>query len=940
MGRGKHMNEKDKTILKELEKEIGEPLQHLSLDNIGVRYSFGRSEVTLHPAYVVDENDCVAGVNIHTIKALEHFPLSLLKFEHLRTLSFHDVSIRDFTALEKLSHLDSLIIVNTPSANDFSVLQGLSNLTTLDLGGNQLPNVSFLEGLSNLTTLYLSSNQLTDISFVQGLSNLTTLYLNSNQLTDISFVQGLRNLTVLNLSYNQLTDISVLQGLSNLTTLDLGANPLTDISVLQGLSNLTTLDLGSNQLTDISVLQGLSNLTTLSLGGSQLSDISVIQECSNLGTLNLRYNELTDVSALQGLKNLTSLDLRDNKIKKLPEAFIDMGMRIDVDRHYHSGLDISLYGNPLESPPPEIIRKGKDAIKAYFKSLREGEILPLNEVKVLLVGDGGAGKTSLVKRLVGKRFNKNEPQTHGINIKPWDVKQRKNPIKAHLWDFGGQEIMHATHQFFLSKRSLYILVLDGRKDEKTEYWLKHIRSFGGDSPVLVVLNKIDEHQGFDVNRKHLMEKYPNIKGFFRLSCKDKSGIADFKKALKQALTDVEIIGTTWAKSWFEVKKHMEHLTEPYISLDTYNTICSKENITEKSGRDTLVEFLHDLGTILHFDDLSLKDVHVLEPKWVTEAVYKIINAPITAQNKGALQTARLEDILTAKCDTDYVYPPDKHAFILELMEKFELCYDLNKSEVLIPALLDVAEPDFSFDYEGALRFVYRYDFLPPSVMPRFIVRMHNDIPDCCRWRSGVLLQHEDFGAQAVVKADMEEKMISIHVAGPGKRDYFAVIRHTLGAINAGFKKINAVEYVPIPAPAGKSIEVKYEELTGLKKMGKSVISIGELGKDFSIADLLADIEPNGGTGDRTIIAGGDVTVFDMKGDNSNYNLTFNQVEQKLEMIVKQLEEHEVPGREELIPQLQDETVKKDKNRLRGVLGKVLTRAAEIGTIGTIIASLL
>jgi internalin A len=36
--------------------------------------------------------------------------------------------------------------------------------------------------------------------------------------------------------------------------------------------------------------------------------------------------------------------------------------------------------------------------------------------------------------------------------------------QAHLnvWDFGGQEIMHATHQFFLTRRSLYLLVLSGR----------------------------------------------------------------------------------------------------------------------------------------------------------------------------------------------------------------------------------------------------------------------------------------------------------------------------------------------------------------------------------------------------------------------------------------------------------------------------------------------
>jgi GTPase SAR1 family protein len=46
---------------------------------------------------------------------------------------------------------------------------------------------------------------------------------------------------------------------------------------------------------------------------------------------------------------------------------------------------------------------------------------------------------------------------------------------ALVWDFGGQEIMHGTHQFFLSHRSLYLVVLDGRHDrakQDAEYWLK------------------------------------------------------------------------------------------------------------------------------------------------------------------------------------------------------------------------------------------------------------------------------------------------------------------------------------------------------------------------------------------------------------------------------------------------------------------------------------
>ncbi|HLP62604.1 MAG TPA: COR domain-containing protein [Candidatus Deferrimicrobium sp.] len=834
-------------------------------------------DYTSESSYAVDESGYMVGVNLSNIKNLKRIPETFLKCKHLEKLFFYRVSISDYSMLEKLPHLVSLTICYS-----------------------SIDDIPFLQGLSHLTTLNLSYNRLTDINGLLKLSNLTTLNLRDNQIIDISALQKLSNLTILNLSYNQITDISALQKLSNLTILDLSYNRLIDISALQKLSNLTIL--------------------------------------------NLSYNRLTDIFDLQWLKHLTLLDLRDNIIKKLPEAIVDMEMEIDVDNQSGGETGIYLKGNPLDTLPPEIIRKGKDAIKAYSKSLIKAGKRPLNEVKVLLVGDGGAGKTSLVKRIMEEGFDFKEGQTKGIRIAPWKVMKGKNEIKAHLWDFGGQEIMHASHQFFLSKRSLYILVLDGRKDEKTEYWLKHICSFGGDSPVLVVLNKIDQNPGFELNRRFLQDKYKNIKGFFRLSCADKTGIDEFKEALEKTLCNVEIIRTIWAENWFNVKQYLEKMTAPFISLEEYNQVCLGEKIEEQSGRDTLVQFLHDLGVILHFDDLGLGDVHVLDPRWVTEAVYKIINAPITAEKKGILKLEFLADILEQKRKDDYCYPPDKHHYIVELMKKFEICYQLNKGEMLIPDLLAVEESEFKFGYAGSLRFIFAYDFLPPSVMPRFIVRMHNDIKKNCRWRTGVLLENIAFNAVAVVKADYEEKKIFIYVSGQQKRDYFSVIRHTIRDINAGFEKINAVEQVPLPG--SDTVAVKYDELTGLKRMKKSEICIGELGREISIDLLLEGIESKeerkvrdvNAFGD--ISAAGDVTIINMKGNGSTFTVNITEMNQKLELIIRELEEHQVPGREELIRQLRDEEVKKDKKQLRGVLGKVLTRAVEVGSIVSTIASLL
>ena len=85
-----------------------------------------------------------------------------------------------------------------------------------------------------------------------------------------------------------------------------------------------------------------------------------------------------------------------------------------------------------------------------------------------------------------------EPTTQGIRIIehnfPCCFSTNKNEdaspmasVKTFFWDFGGQEIYHATHQFFLTKRSLYLFVWEARKEEESrhfDYWLNVIKLLG------------------------------------------------------------------------------------------------------------------------------------------------------------------------------------------------------------------------------------------------------------------------------------------------------------------------------------------------------------------------------------------------------------------------------------------------------------------------------
>jgi small GTP-binding protein len=590
-----------------------------------------------------------------------------------------------------------------------------------------------------------------------------------------------------------------------------------------------------------------SGATKLSLEGKGLTSLPPeLFLLTKLIRLNLSLNDLVEIPPeISQLTNLTALYLGGNSIATLPQEIYQLP---NLTR-------LELLGNPLTSPPIEIAEQGIEAIREYFAALHQSSGVsgrvnlmeaeqPLNQVKLLLIGEGAAGKTSLVKQLFNEDFDTHEDTTHGISIRKWQVTENGDaPMRVNIWDFGGQEIMHATHQFFLSRRSLYVLVLDGRRDERPEYWLRHIESFGGDSPVLIVLNKHDSNPSFDVNRPFLMRKYPAIKGFFRTSCAKGKGIAKFRKALLKELARVEMIGIRWPGSWFRVKERIEQLDKPYISSEEYVDLCAEAGIGEPQSREVLVDFLHDLGAAVHFRDFVLKAMHVLDPVWVTEAVYKIINAQEVADDQGTLRLDSLGDILPYNKGEKLSWPDATHVFILELMKKFELCWGIGKQAVLIPQLLPIAEPEFTFDYTNALGFVLHYqDFLPPSIMPRFLVKRHSQIKDRLCWRTGVVLEDKESNTEAVVKADHEARRIYLWTHGPRRKEFLTFLWFSLRTINDSFERLRVSERIPMPDDSG--VTADYQTLLDNVEDGIERYRPDRARRAYNVKELLGLVEPS------------------------------------------------------------------------------------------------
>jgi len=473
-----------------------------------------------------------------------------------------------------------------------------------------------------------------------------------------------------------------------------------------------------------------------------------------------------------------------------------------------------------------------------------GGMRPLNEAKMIVVGRGNVGKTSIVNRLVHDNFNPNEVLTHGIQITSWPLNLGDENIQLNIWDFGGQEIMHGTHQLFLTPRSFYLIVLNSREENtesEVEYWLKLIQSYGKDSPVIIVLNKNDIYP-FSLNKTALIRKYPTIQAFVKTDCVSGSGINELRKTIIQEIARLENLQELVPAEWLAIKQKLGRINENYITIEEYRRICEQYGETNEDSQNILAEYLHDSGIVLIFKhDLHLLDLVIVNPAWLTTGIYTILNSRILAENNGQFNLSALSKILDKR-----EYPSHTFHFLLRVMEKFELCFNLpnEDSKYLIPELLPKEEPAGieEFKPEECLNFEYHYSVLLAGILPRFIARTLALNDNTLLWRTGVVLRFE--GCQALVRADLTERKIFISIKGEvtARRRMLAVIRSDFNVIHNSFANLEVNEMIPISGNPGGI--VPYNMLLVLEKEGIDIFTtvINERIAKLNVRELLNGID--------------------------------------------------------------------------------------------------
>ena len=257
-------------------------------------------------------------------------PITVEEMERLTDFLAQGRGIQDLTGLQFATNLSYLNLDGNEISN-LSPLAGLINLRQLKLNDNPVSNISPVKSLINLTALEFHGALVSDMSPVAGLINLKSLSVSRSELSDLSPIAGLINLESLNVSWNEISDLSPIAGLINLRTLSIRNNPFSDISPVRGLNNLIRLGAQNTLVTDFSPIAGLTNLQTLGLYGNRLSDISPIKGLTNLRVLNLYRNNISDISPLVGLTGLKELYINTNNISDLsPLAGLTELTRLDL----------------------------------------------------------------------------------------------------------------------------------------------------------------------------------------------------------------------------------------------------------------------------------------------------------------------------------------------------------------------------------------------------------------------------------------------------------------------------------------------------------------------------------------------------------------------------------------------------------------------------------
>jgi len=412
----------------------------------------------------------------------------------------------------------------------------------------------------------------------------------------------------------------------------------------------------------------------------------------------------------------------------------------------------------------------------------------MTEVKLLILGNGHAGKTQLARRLHGAAFDPAEPSTHGIRVINALLRsvegQPDTPLA--IWDFGGQDIYHGAHALFVRSRSVFLLVwsadtcpertphetIDGLRfdNQKLAYWVDYVRHVGdGRSQVVIAQTKrdLDGERDQPVDRTLLGELA--FRREVHTSAAEPDGLDELQVALRRAVAelrrsqDQKEIPTSWDRL-------RQRIVEQRNPDGTWPADCRSIDLTTLAawGREAGVEapehalaYLHNAGVVFHRPGL-FGDRIILDQQWALDAIYAVFDrtraVPVLRDNGGRFTRPLLEGLIWRD------HPPEDQQQFLDMMQSCGICFvhsndrnDPDRTRYVVPDLLPEraeVETDLAQRWDTGAPIVthaFRYPFLHRGVMRTLMAALGERAGLAgTYWRGGMYLFDAATGARAIL----------------------------------------------------------------------------------------------------------------------------------------------------------------------------------------------
>lgn len=799
----------------------------------------------------------------NSIKKIEN----LDELPNLSGLYIDNNKIEKIENLEKLVNLEALALFR----NEISEIQNLHfniNLGRLLLDFNKIKKIENLEQLTKLNFLTLPNNKIQRIENLSVLKNLTTLELHNNDVQEIENLEELTNLSVLLLNSNQIKEVKGLENLGNLKVINLSKNYIQKIKFPISKFNplLTNIDLNENYLTDIGFVKGLQHLIELGLSNNTgITYVEALSEHTNLERLYLSQLKIKSFNFLEELTKLKRVVLSNTGLKTLKHLLPVIKNDIPVKLVYgyqDIGNGIFIKDNEELDISKEIIEQGNTAIIQFYELQQSKdhalEEIYLKEAKLILIGEGKVGKTSLRIKLADSAapLPKDDERTRGIDIHDYSfVTKEKDFFKAHIWDFGGQNIQYALHRFFMTENSLYLLMTESRneRDKNFMYWFQNIDLFGGkDSPILIVMNLMHGERGANIDIASYVNEFKKIVNHEIIEVNlsnpdDNEGLLKLRNVIEYQLENLPHIRRPIFRCWLDGRKVLDEIakTEPYITIERFQQICLANGV-EEPFFELVGRYLHNLGIVLWYHDKEyLRNKMILNPNWAISAIYKIIDDKKIQDNKGRFNQADIDRLWN---DPSYRFSKDE---LTTLLKVFKICFQRKgKAEYLVPALMEANTPAGakSWDETGSITVIFQYTFMPKGIVNQLTADLHQHVKDELKdiWAYGVLLHYEDDAATtARIIEDTYKRSVKVQTAGNYASRFMGIIIQELKNINATYQGLKCEMEIPCNCEKCKSLTEPqiYTEKDLMEKLreGKYMVFCNKLDEKIDMQPILEGI---------------------------------------------------------------------------------------------------